>query len=122
MVLHVKRVLDIRNLKRVAPGEINPFDQLFRRSQDVDRILVQLAVLRASREIGPDLQVVRSPSGKGGKGVARRTAIPRRVPGLIREVTPPIAHGGDGQVLVAFRPDSDIETHGGERALEQASE
>ncbi len=65
MVLSVKGVLDIRDLKRVAPGEVDAFDPLFHRSQDVYRVLVQLAVLRASREIGPDLQVVRSPSGRG---------------------------------------------------------
>src|ERR1017187_153413 len=122
MVLSVKRVFDIRNLKRVAPGEVDPFDPLSHRSQDVYRVLVQLAVLRTASEIGPDLQVVRSPSGEGSKGVARSPARPRRVPGVIREVIPVVAHGRDGQVLAAFRPNPDIETHSGERALEQASE
>src|ERR1035437_963822 len=122
MVLSVKRVFDIRNLKRVAPGEVDPFDPLSHRSQDVYRVLVQLAVIRAPREIGPDLEAVRSPSGEGSKGVDRGPTIPRRIPGLIGEVVPAIAHGSDGQILVAFRPDPDIETHGGKRALEQPSE
>ena len=122
VILSVKSELDIRDLKCATPGEFDALDGLFARSQDVYRVLPQLAVLRAARDIRPDLEIVRSPSGEGSKGVAGPPARPGCVSGLIGEIIPAVAHGSDGQILAAFAPHPDIGTHGGEGGFEQASE